>query len=40
MKDLLQKEKNLHKEIHDDYDKLSQKIDDDFEKVRQSKSLK
>ena len=38
MKELLQKEKELHKEIRNDYKKLSKKIDDDFEKVKQSKS--
>ncbi len=38
MKELLQKEKELHKEIHNDYKKLSKKIDDDFEKIKQSKS--
>ena len=31
MKDLIQKEKKLHKEIRKDYEKISQKIDDDFE---------
>ena len=40
MKELLQKEKELHKEIRNDYKKLSKKIDDDFEKVKQSKSQK
>lgn len=39
MKELLQKEKELHKEIRIDYKKISQKIDDDFEKVKKSKSL-
>ena len=38
MRDLLQKEKELHKEIRTDYKKISQKIDDDFEKVKKSKS--
>ena len=40
MKKLLQKEKTLHKEIHDDFEKISQKIDEDFERVKQSKSPK
>ncbi len=39
MNDLLQKEKELHKEIRADYEKISQKIDDDFEKIKKSKSL-
>ncbi len=39
MRELLQKEKELHKEIRADYEKISQKIDDDFEKVKKSKSL-
>jgi len=38
MRDLLQKEKELHKEIRADYKKISQKINDDFENVKQSKS--
>ena len=38
MKALLQKEKELHKEIRADFKKISQKITDDFEKVKQSKS--
>ena len=38
MKKLVQKEKELHKEIHDDFEKISQKINDDFEKIKQSKS--
>jgi len=38
MKKLLQKEKELHKEIRADFEKISQKINDDFEKVKQSKS--
>jgi len=38
MKALLQKEKELHKEIRADFKKISQKINDDFEKVKQSKS--
>ncbi len=40
MNDLLQKEKELHKEIRDDYKKISQKINDDFENVRKLKSQK
>jgi len=38
MKKLLQKEKELHKEIRADFKKISQKINDDFEKVKQVKS--
>ena len=38
MKELLQKEKELHKEIRADYKRISQKIDDDFEQVKKSKS--
>jgi len=38
MRDLVQKEKNLHKEIKEDFKKISQKINDDFEKVKESKS--
>ncbi len=40
MSDLLQKEKELHKEIRADYEKISQKINDDFEKAKKLKSLK
>ncbi len=40
MNDLLQKEKELHKEIRADYKKISQKINDDFEKAKKLKSLK
>ncbi len=39
MRELLQKEKELHKEIRADYKKISRKIDDDFEKIKKSKSL-
>ncbi len=39
MKELLEKEKELHREIRADYKKISQKIDDDFEKIKKSKSL-
>ncbi len=39
MRELLQKEKELHKEIRADYKKISQKIDDDFEKIKKSKFL-
>ena len=39
MKELLQKEKKLHREIRADYKKISQKIDDDFDKIKKSKSL-
>jgi len=38
MEELLQKEKELHKEIRADFKRISQKINDDFEKVKQSKS--
>ncbi|MBA4718595.1 MAG: hypothetical protein HRO68_05695 [Nitrosopumilus sp.] len=38
MKKLLQKEKELYKEIRADFKKISQKINDDFEKVKQAKS--
>jgi len=38
MRDLVQKEKKLHKGIKDDFKKISQKINDDFEKVKESKS--
>ena len=38
MKELLEKEKELHHEIHDDYEKISQKINEDFEKIKESKS--
>ena len=40
MSDLLQKEKELHKEIRADYKKISQKINDDFEKAKKIKSQK
>jgi N-acetylglutamate synthase/N-acetylornithine aminotransferase len=40
MNDLLQKEKELHKEIRADYKKISQKINDDFENARKLKSQK
>ena len=40
MSDLLQKEKELHKEIRADYKKISQKINDDFEKAKKLKSQK
>lgn len=39
MRDLIQKEKKLHKEIRADFKKISQKINDDFEKVKQTKSM-
>ncbi|EIJ66189.1 hypothetical protein BD31_I1704 [Candidatus Nitrosopumilus salaria BD31] len=39
MKILIQKERELHKQIRADFDKISQKINDDFEKVKQSKSV-
>ncbi len=40
MNDLLQKEKELYKEIRADYKKISQKINDDFENARKLKSQK
>ncbi|MBT8252033.1 MAG: hypothetical protein KJO99_04285 [Nitrosopumilus sp.] len=40
MKELIQKEKKLHKAIKADFNKISQKINDDFEKVKESKSSK
>jgi len=40
MSKLLQKEKELHKDIRADYKKISQKIDDDFEKAKKLKSQK
>ncbi len=40
MRELLQKEKELHKEIRADYNKILQKIDYDFEKAKKLKSLK
>lgn len=40
MKELLQKEKELHKEIRADYKKISQIIDEDFQKAKQLKSSK
>jgi len=40
MRDLVQKEKKLHKEIRKDFEKISQKINDDFEKVKKSKLSK
>ncbi|MCH8085584.1 MAG: hypothetical protein IIC15_04030 [Thaumarchaeota archaeon] len=40
MSNLLQKEKELHKDIRADYKKISQKIDDDFEKAKKLKSQK
>ena len=40
MNDLLEKEKELHKEIRADYKKISQKINDDFENARKLKSQK
>ena len=39
MKNLLQKEKKLHKEIHSDYEKISQKINDDLDKIKKAKNL-
>jgi len=38
MKTLIQKEKELHRQIRADFNKISQKINDDFERVKQSKS--
>lgn len=40
MKELIQKEKTLHKEIHDDYEKISNKINEDIEMIKKSKSSK
>ena len=39
MKELLAKEKMLHKEIRSDYKKISKKIDDDFKMIKKSKSM-
>ncbi len=38
MQDLLKKEKKLHKEIHQDYKKISEKITDDFDKIQKLKT--
>ena len=38
MHDLLKKEKELHKEIRQDYKKISEKIINDFDKIQRSKS--
>lgn len=38
MQDLLKKEKELHKEIHQDYKKISEKIIDDFDKIQKLKT--
>ena len=38
MQNLLKKEKELHKEICQDYKKISEKIIDDFDKIQKSKS--
>jgi len=40
MRGLIQKEKELHKEIRADFKKISQKINEDFKKVKESKSSK
>jgi len=40
MEKLLDKEKQLHKEIRADFKKISQKINDDFDKVQKLKSKK
>ncbi len=37
MKNLVEKEKMLHKEIKSDFKKISQKINDDFDMVKKSK---
>lgn len=37
MKKLLKKEKELHKEIRHDYEKISKKITSDFDKIQKSK---
>lgn len=39
MKNLLQKEKKLRKEIHSDYEKISQKTNDDLDKIKKAKNL-
>ncbi len=38
MQNLLKKEKELHKEIRQDYKKISEKIIDDFDNIQKSKS--
>ncbi|MBS3926589.1 MAG: hypothetical protein KGZ34_07875 [Nitrosarchaeum sp.] len=38
MQDLLKKEKKLHKEIRQDYKKISEKIINDFDKIQKSKT--
>jgi len=38
MQNLLKKEKELHKEIYQDYKKISEKIIDDFDKIQKSKT--
>ena len=40
MRDLLKKEKELHKEIRKDYKKISEKINHDFAQMRKSKTKK
>jgi len=40
MEKLLDKEKQLHKEIRADFKKISKKINDDFDKVQKLKSKK
>lgn len=40
MEILLDKEKQLHKEIRADFKKISQKINDDFDKIQKLKSKK
>ncbi|MCV0392368.1 MAG: hypothetical protein K5790_03620 [Nitrosopumilus sp.] len=40
MKDLMEKEKKLHKEISTDFKKISSKITEDIEFVKKSKSIK
>jgi hypothetical protein len=38
MQELLEKEKNLHKKIRLDYQKISDKINNDFDQIEKSKS--
>ena len=39
MRYLLDKEKTLHSEIHDDYERITEKINEDFEKIKEYKKL-
>lgn len=38
MNALLNKERELHQEIHDDFNKITEKIHHDFEQIRKEKS--